>query len=232
MQYRNHTLNQEHRMRTAAVEAVFQRLDWTAGGGSKGIKRLIDIVVAAFSLVIFSPIFVVIALLIKCADNGPILFWQTRLGLWGHEFQFPKFRSMSVDAEELKDSLPARKNHRGCVAFKMKGDPRVTRIGRVIRKLSLDEFPQLWCVLTGTMSLVGPRPPLPCEVINYKIADLRRLSVTPGLTCIWQVSGRADIPFNEQIALDLQYIETQSVWLDIVLLLRTIPAVLFCTGAY
>lgn len=219
-------------MNATALHTGFQRLDWTAGGGTNAIKRLIDIVVATLALVLFSPLFIVISVLIKCADHGPIVFWQKRVGLWGKEFQFPKFRSMSVDAEQLKDSLLTRKNVRGRVAFKMKCDPRVTRIGRVLRKLSLDELPQLWCVLNGNMSLVGPRPPLPSEVVKYRIADLRRLSVTPGLTCIWQVSGRADLPFNEQIALDVEYIETQSVWLDIVLLLRTIPAVFFCTGAY
>lgn len=204
----------------------------TGVGGTTGIKRLIDIIVSAFMLVLFSPLFLIIALLIKCTDKGPILFWQTRVGLWGYEFPLPKFRSMVADAEELKHSLLPRSHHADSITFKMKCDPRITWIGRITRKLSLDELPQLWCVLTGEMSLVGPRPPLPGEVVNYTIADQRRLSVTPGLTCIWQVSGRGDVPFKEQIVLDVQYIDRQSLWLDIVLLLRTIPAVLSGSGAY
>ncbi|MGI8835893.1 MAG: sugar transferase [Pyrinomonadaceae bacterium] len=228
----NDHISQERCFTDGDLQSVCKRFDWASGGGTKRMKRLIDIVISALMLVLFSPLFLVIALLIKFTDKGPILFWQTRVGLWGHEFPLPKFRSMVADAEELKDSLLARSHHADYITFKMKRDPRVTWIGRITRKLSLDELPQLWCVLSGEMSLVGPRPPLPDEVVKYTITDQRRLSVTPGLTCIWQVSGRGDVPFNEQILLDVQYIETQSLWLDIVLLLRTIPAVLSGSGAY
>jgi lipopolysaccharide/colanic/teichoic acid biosynthesis glycosyltransferase len=175
----------------------------------------------------------------KCpqyCDGHSILFWQTRVGKNGHPFAFPKFRSMVANAEELKLTLLDHNHHNQddqlSVTFKMKQDPRITWIGRIIRKLSIDELPQLWCVLKGDMSLVGPRPPLPTEVTRYSIKDFRRLDVTPGLTCIWQVSGRGDIPFDEQVELDIQYIENQSLWLDTKLLLQTLPAVVTGRGAY
>ncbi len=200
--------------------------------GATGIKRLIDVIVSAVMLVLTAPLFFLIPLLIRLTDKGPIFFWQTRVGLWGHEFPLPKFRSMVTDAEKLQASLLMHSDHGESVTFKMKLDPRVTWIGRIIRKTSLDELPQLWCVLKGDMSLVGPRPAMPREVVKYTLADYRRLSATPGLTCIWQVSGRGDVPFDEQVVLDVQYIESQSLWLDIVLLLRTIPAVVSCNGSY
>lgn len=201
-------------------------------GGARILKRGIDIAAAASALIIFSPLFAILAVLIKATDGGPVFFWQVRVGQWGGEFAFPKFRSMVVNAEALKAALASQSHHGESVTFKMRKDPRITWIGRIIRKLSLDELPQLWCVLNGEMSLVGPRPPLPAEVERYSLADRRRLDVKPGLTCIWQVSGRGDIPFNLQVQLDVQYIESQSVWLDIKLLLKTIPAVLLGKGAY
>jgi lipopolysaccharide/colanic/teichoic acid biosynthesis glycosyltransferase len=161
-----------------------------------------------------------------------VFFWQTRVGRWGREFPFPKFRSMVVNAEQLKAALLTENDHGQNVTFKMKRDPRITWIGRIIRKLSIDELPQLWNVLRGDMSLVGPRPPLPQEVAQYTLADRRRLDVTPGLTCIWQVSGRGDIPFPQQVQLDVQYIESRSLWADVKILLQTIPAVLLGKGAY
>ena len=141
---------------------------------------------------------------------------------------------MCTNAEKLKDALLAQSHHAeaGGITFKMKRDPRVTWIGRIIRKLSIDELPQLWCVLKGDMSLVGPRPPVPREVALYTLADRRRLDAVPGLTCIWQVSGRGDIPFPQQVQLDVDYIESQSFWLDVKLLLATVPAVLLGKGAY
>jgi lipopolysaccharide/colanic/teichoic acid biosynthesis glycosyltransferase len=139
---------------------------------------------------------------------------------------------MVLNAEQLKDQLLAHNDHLDGVTFKMKKDPRVTWIGQIIRKLSIDELPQLWCVLKGEMSLVGPRPPVSREVAQYSLADRRRLDVIPGLTCTWQVSGRGDIPFPEQVALDVDYIESHSIWLDIVLLFKTVPAVLLGKGAY
>ncbi len=201
-------------------------------GGANILKRAVDIVVSAAALVVLLPLFLLVALLIKLTDRGQVLFWQTRVGRWGREFPFPKFRSMVVNAEKLKDDLLAQSDHDDSITFKMKRDPRITWIGRIIRKLSIDELPQLWCVLKGDMSLVGPRPPVPREVAEYTLADRQRLDVVPGLTCIWQVSGRGDIPFPQQVELDVRYIESQSIWLDIRLLIRTIPAVLLGKGAY
>jgi len=201
-------------------------------GGAKMVKRTIDIVASATYLLLLWPVFLVIALLIKLTDGGPVLFWQTRVGQYGREFPFPKFRSMVVNAEQLKDTLLDQSDHGDSITFKMKKDPRITWIGRIIRKLSIDELPQLWCVFKGDMSLVGPRPPVPREVAEYTLSDRRRLDAVPGLTCIWQVSGRGDIPFKEQVELDVQYIESQSLWMDIRLLFQTIPAVLLGKGAY
>lgn len=201
-------------------------------GGARVLKRMFDITVSLACLLCLWPLFLIVAVLIKLTDGGPVLFWQTRVGLYGKEFVFPKFRSMVMNAETLKASLLDQNDHMQGVTFKMKHDPRVTWIGRIIRKLSIDELPQLWCVLKGDMSLVGPRPPLPGEVAEYTLSDRRRLDVIPGLTCIWQVSGRGDIPFHEQVQLDLQYIESQSPWLDLKLLLQTIPAVILGKGAY
>ncbi len=201
-------------------------------GGTRLLKRMIDLAGACTALLLLSPLFAAVALFIKLTDGGPVLHMQRRVGQWGREFAFPKFRSMVVNAEKIQAGLLQQNQHGAGVTFKMKRDPRVTWIGRIIRKLSIDELPQLWCVVRGEMSLVGPRPPLPREVAQYTLSDRRRLDVVPGLTCIWQVSGRADIPFPQQVALDLRYIESQSVWVDIQLLVKTIPAVLFGRGAY
>jgi lipopolysaccharide/colanic/teichoic acid biosynthesis glycosyltransferase len=201
-------------------------------GGANISKRIIDIVVALVMIVLLAPVFLAVTLIIKLTDGGPILFWQKRVGQWGAEFPFPKFRSMVTNAEALKDKLLASNDHGNGITFKMKKDPRVTGIGRLIRKASIDELPQLWCVLRGEMSLVGPRPPVPREVALYSLRDRRRLDVKPGLTCIWQVSGRGDIPFDQQVELDVQYIESQSIWFDLLLLLKTAPAILFGKGAY
>jgi len=201
-------------------------------GGARGLRRLLDIVVSGGGLLVLSPLFAVVAAAIKLTDGGPAIYWQTRVGTYGREFPFPKFRSMVMNADAMKDQLLAQNQHKDGVTFKMKDDPRVTWIGRIIRKLSIDELPQLWCVLKGDMSLVGPRPPVPREVALYTLADRRRLEITPGLTCIWQVSGRGDIPFPQQVKLDVQYIESQSLFLDLKILLQTIPAVLTGKGAY
>lgn len=172
------------------------------------------------------------ALLIKITDGGPIVFWQDRVGKWGHIFRFPKFRSMIQHADDMQASL-AQFNDHGLesVTFKMKNDPRVTWIGRCIRHASVDELPQLWCVLKGEMSLVGPRPPLPDEVAHYSLNDRRRLDIEPGLTCFWQVMGRAKIAFAQQVELDVDYVENHSLKEDFKLLAKTLPAVVKGNGA-
>ncbi|MCF7849845.1 MAG: sugar transferase [Kiritimatiellales bacterium] len=201
-------------------------------GGAKALKRLLDVVLSACGLVVLSPLFLLVATAVKMTDGGPIFYFQKRVGTYGAEFVFPKFRSMRVGADKLRHQINAHNDHGDSITFKMKNDPRVTKVGRIIRRLSIDELPQLWCVLRGDMSLVGPRPALPSEVAEYSLHDRRRLDVKPGLTCFWQVSGRGDIPFQDQVRLDVQYIESQSIWLDLKLLLRTIPAVVFGKGAY
>ncbi len=199
---------------------------------SAGIKRTVDVVGATALLLALTPLFLVVALLVKLHDRGPVLFWQSRIGRWGRPFWFPKFRSMVVNAEQLKAKLLAKNDHGNSVTFKMKRDPRVTWIGRIIRKTSIDELPQLWCVLKGEMSLVGPRPPVPQEVAKYTMTQRRRLEVAPGLTCLWQIGGRGNLPFARQVELDIQYIESQSFWTDLRILVKTIPAVLLGRGAY
>ena len=201
-------------------------------GGAALLKRTIDVTVSLLLLLSLFPLFLIVGLCIKLTDGGPVFFVQKRVGRWGQEFAFPKFRSMVVNAEKRKDDLLKQSDLGDSITFKMKKDPRVTWIGRLIRKFSIDELPQLWCVLKGDMSLVGPRPPVPREVALYTLADRRRLDAVPGLTCIWQVSGRSDIPFDRQVELDVQYIESQSLTLDILLLFKTIPAVLFGKGSY
>jgi lipopolysaccharide/colanic/teichoic acid biosynthesis glycosyltransferase len=204
----------------------------TAVGGAKLLKRLVDITAAFWFFIILSPIFAVVAAAIKLTDGGPVLYWQTRVGKWGQEFPFPKFRSMRMTSDKERQKLLSQSHHKDSITFKMKNDPRITPVGRIIRRTSIDELPQLWNVLKGEMSLVGPRPPIPDEVDRYSLQDRRRLDVTPGLTCIWQVSGRGDVPFPKQVEYDVQYIESQSLWLDIILLLKTVGAVLTGRGAY
>jgi lipopolysaccharide/colanic/teichoic acid biosynthesis glycosyltransferase len=196
-------------------------------------KRAIDLAAVTLGMVIAAPILLIVAFFIKAHDRGPVLFWQRRVGKDGKEFDFPKFRSMVVNAEQVRAAIESANHHGGdAVTFKIKRDPRVTPIGRVIRRTSIDELPQLWCVLKGDMSLVGPRPALVSEVDRYTLKDRERLSVTPGLTCIWQVSGRSDIPFPEQVEMDLEYIRGHSLWSDIKLLLATLPAIIGGRGAY
>jgi len=195
-------------------------------------KRIIDFTLAFIGLIVLFPLLVVTAILIKLSDFGPILFCQTRVGRGGAEFTCYKFRTMVVNAEELKDELLELNHHQDGITFKIPRDPRATRLGLWLRKTSIDELPQLVNVLKGDMSIVGPRPPVPSEVAWYTPFDLRRLEVRPGLTCTWQVSGRGDVPFGDQVRLDVQYIENRSLWLDSKLILQTIPAVLSGRGAY
>jgi exopolysaccharide biosynthesis polyprenyl glycosylphosphotransferase len=197
------------------------------------LKRALDIIGALGALCLFSPVFILTALLIKLEDGGPVFFCQQRVGARGRLFGIWKFRSMVVHADQIKDQLLEDNQHgQSAVTFKMKNDPRITKVGKWIRKLSIDEFPQFYNVLHGEMSLVGPRPPVPREVATYKASHLRRLRVKPGITCLWQIGGRADIDFEGQVRLDLQYIRSSSVFYDILILLKTVPAVLFGKGAY
>ncbi|MDD3904272.1 MAG: sugar transferase [Sphaerochaeta sp.] len=196
------------------------------------LKRLLDIMVTLVALLLLSPLFAIVALLIKLTDGGPVIYVQTRIGKQGKPFPFPKFRSMVINADKLKDTLLDQAERKGDITFKMKKDPRITKIGGFIRRFSIDELPQLWCVLIGDMSIVGPRPPVPREVALYTQEDRRRLEVTPGLTGIWQVSGRSDIGFKQQVELDVLYIESHGFLLDLKLILKTIPAVLTGKGAY
>lgn len=195
------------------------------------LKRGLDLFLATVALLIFSPLMVLTALAIKLETPGPVIFRQTRVGKWGKTFTCYKFRSMCIDAEARKQALLQQNEVDGPI-FKMQIDPRVTRVGRVIRKLSIDELPQLFNVFKGDMSLVGPRPPVPQEVNQYKFDHLRRLDAIPGLTGLQQVSGRSDLPFDRWVELDLQYISQQSLRKDIEILLKTIPAVILGKGAY
>lgn len=184
-------------------------------------KRLVDICGSIFGLVLFSPFFLVIAILIKLEDFGPIFFKQTRVGINGTHFIMFKFRSMCIDADAQKENLLGDNEITGAM-FKMKNDPRVTKIGKFIRKTSLDELPQFINVLLGNMSLVGPRPPLVEEVKNYSNRDKKRLLIKPGMTGLWQVSGRNNLSFSEMVNLDLTYIQKQSFWYDFKIMVKTL----------
>jgi exopolysaccharide biosynthesis polyprenyl glycosylphosphotransferase len=194
------------------------------------MKRLFDVTAATLGLLVLSPLLLAVALLIKLTSRGPVFFAQPRSGLHGRPFRMLKFRSMVVNAEAKLAELQKQNEQSGPV-FKMKRDPSVTAVGRFIRKYSIDELPQLFNVLYGDMSVVGPRPPLPAEVSKYDTWQLRRLSVRPGLTCIWQVSGRNQITFEQWMRMDLDYIDNWSLWRDLSLVFKTIPAVLMGRGA-
>ena len=194
------------------------------------VKRLIDFVVSFVLLaILFLPGLALFFLIRR--DGGPAFYSQDRIGLHGKPFRFWKFRSMIPNADRLKQELINQNEMKGGVLFKMKSDPRITPIGRFIRKFSIDELPQLWNVLRGDMSLVGPRPPLPDEVKLYTTEERHRLDSKQGITGLWQVSGRSDIPFEKQLLLDLDYIYNESIWNDIKLLIKTIPAVFTGRGA-
>ena len=199
---------------------------------SYATKRLMDIVLSAVGMLLLSPVYLAIAVAVKLSSPGPVFFVQTRVGRYGRYFKFYKFRSMRQDAEAQKAALLARNESKDGVIFKMKDDPRITKVGRFLRRTSLDELPQLWNVFIGDMSLVGPRPPVPSEVEKYTLEDRKRLDVIPGITCLWQIKGRSEIPFHEQVRLDKEYILAPSVWKDIVILFKTIPAIIGGKGAY
>ena len=194
-------------------------------------KRAFDVVSSTVAVLLLSPAFIATAIAVKLDSPGPVFFRQTRVGRNGRPFKMLKFRSMHVDAEARLESLRAQNEATGPV-FKMRNDPRVTRVGAFIRRTSLDELPQFLNVLTGEMSIVGPRPPVPAEVKQYQRWQRRRLSVKPGITCTWQVSGRSNISFDQWMKLDLEYIDTWSLWQDIQICCRTVPAVLLSRGAH
>ena len=204
-------------------------LRWTIG---RAVKRTIDVVGAGIGLILLLPVFAIIAVLIKLTSPGPILYRSNYLGKRAHPFVGYKFRSMVDNADDLKTTM-AHLNHMHGPAFKIRNDPRITPLGGFLRKYSLDELPQLWSVLKGDMSLVGPRPPLPEEFERFEAWHRGKLAMTPGITCYWQINGRSDIhDFDEWIRLDLKYIEEWNLWTDMKILARTIPVVLRGHGAY
>ena len=203
----------------------------SVSGGPHLLKNIFDRVVGVALLLLATPVMLVIALLVRLTSRGPVLFRQTRVGRAGVEFSMLKFRSMCVDAEDRKGELHAL-SEGNVVLFKLRDDPRVTRVGRYLRRFSLDELPQLVNVLRGEMSLVGPRPPLPAEVATYAVDDGRRMLVKPGLTGLWQVSGRSDLTWEESVRLDLRYVDNWSIALDLLILWKTARAVFGRAGAY
>jgi lipopolysaccharide/colanic/teichoic acid biosynthesis glycosyltransferase len=209
-----------------------QRLhaQWLVCGGDF-LKRSFDMVLSFIGLILLSPFFAIIALAVWTEDGGRVFFPQTRVGRHGRLFKMYKFRSMCPDADSRLLELLEQNQLKEGVTFKLKDDPRMTRVGKWLRKFSFDELPQLYNVLIGDMSLVGPRPPVPREVALYRPSDRRRLAAKPGITCIWQISGRSEIDFSGQVGLDVGYIESQSFLTDLKILIKTIPAVLSGKGA-
>jgi lipopolysaccharide/colanic/teichoic acid biosynthesis glycosyltransferase len=194
-------------------------------------KRAFDLVVGTVILILLIPILPLIAVMIKLDTRGPVFFKQDRVGEGGRLFKFYKFRSMIHAADKSKASLVELNEQDGPI-FKIRSDPRITSVGRFLRRSSLDEIPQIFNVLKGDMSVVGPRPPLPSEVVNYQPWHMGRLAVKPGITCLWQISGRSQIGFNEWMRLDMEYLKTRSFRTDLLIFLKTIPAVIARKGAY
>ena len=197
----------------------------------KFLKRAMDVVCSLLAIIVLSPIFIITAIAVKMEDGGAPIFSQTRVGKDGKFFRMYKFRSMCIDAEEKLKDLQEQNEMDG-LAFKIEKDPRITKTGNFIRKTSIDELPQLFNILKGDMSIVGPRPPLGIEVYQYNDYQMQRLMVKPGLTCYWQCSGRSNMSFDEWIDSDIKYIQERNLLLDIKLILKTIPAVLCSKGAY
>ena len=191
------------------------------GWFQRAVKRCADFVCALLGLILLSPLFLLIALIMKFQKNGPVLFAQERIGYGGKPFTIYKFRTMSTVVEDEGPQLVAQSDNVKSTPFE-----------RFLREHHLDELPQLWNVFIGDMSLVGPRPPVPSEVAQYTLEDRKRLDVIPGITCLWQIKGRSEIPFHEQVRLDKEYILAPSVWKDIAILLKTIPAIIGGKGAY
>ncbi len=230
-----------HQDGCAALETHFHRPEFgtlTSDAGDavrtaayQVCKRSMDIVISLAAMIVLSPVFLVAGLMIKLYDRGPVFFSQERVGKGGRIFRCFKFRSMILNAQALQNSLMEQSEHSDPRTFKIAQDPRITPPGRILRRLSIDELPQILNVLMGQMSIVGPRPPLPSEVALYSDYDFQRLQVKPGLTCIWQVSGRSRLAFPEQVRLDVDYINRRSLLLDLAIIVRTVPAVLTGDGA-
>lgn len=201
-------------------------------GVGYAVKGVVDRLTAAVALVVLAAPMAAIAILVKASSPGPILVRQTRVGRFGHRFTFYKFRSMRQDAEQIREEIECDNEHDTPLIFKMRRDPRITRFGAFLRRTSLDELPNLFNVLKGEMSLVGPRPPLPREVAHYEPRHMQRLATTPGITGLWQIRGRSEVGFDQMVALDIEYIERWSLWLDMTILLQTPFAVANGRGAW
>jgi lipopolysaccharide/colanic/teichoic acid biosynthesis glycosyltransferase len=202
-------------------------------GVSTALKRALDFAVSSIALFLGFPIFLIVAIMIKIEDGGPIFYRQERIGRRGQPFGLWKFRSMIVNAHQLREAMEVANQHgEENITFKNRRDPRITRTGRFLRRFSIDEAPQFLNVFKGDMSVVGPRPPIRSEVEDYKAFHLRRLMIKPGLTGLWQVTGRAEIDFEGMVRLDLEYMRSESLWKDLKILLLTIPAVITGRGAY
>ena len=214
---------------TSDVRVVLPRRPWYSYNST--LKRALDVFVAALVLLLTTPLWLVIVIAIKLDSPGPAIFVQERVGIRGRRFRFYKFRSMTKGADRMKAELRHLSEVDGPV-FKIRVDPRVTRVGRFLRRTSLDELPQLLNILRGEMSLVGPRPPVPEEVAQYRPSDMIRLAVKPGLTCWWQVRGRSNVDFDTWMAFDREYVYGLSFLVDMQILVRTAWAVLSCRGAY
>ena len=215
----------------AFIAQVVEGYDHPENPGYRLIKRTVDICGALAGLLLLLPLLPFIVTMIKLESSGPVIFAQQRVGRRGRLFRCYKFRSMSLDAERRKLELE-HLNEASGAAFKIKDDPRITGVGRFLRRSSLDEFPQLWNILLGEMSVVGPRPQIPNEVAEYTPEQARRLLVRPGLTCLWQISGRSQLDFDEWMELDQEYVRKRSLTFEIGILLRTLPAVIDRKGAY
>jgi lipopolysaccharide/colanic/teichoic acid biosynthesis glycosyltransferase len=216
---------------TAAFANSFFPAASQAGSALPRYKRCLDLVIASLAILALSPLFLAAALAVKLSSAGPVFFFQTRVGFGGRHFRMIKFRSMFIDAEARRAALLADSERQG-VCFKMKNDPRVTPVGRFIRRFSIDELPQLFNVLLGDMSLVGPRPGLPQEVAAYPARAMQRLNAVPGITGLWQVSGRAEVPFEEMVEMDIRYIQGMSLATDLRILAATFGAVVSARGSY
>ena len=206
-------------------------IDVTDPVGYRVTKRAFDLIVGSGILLLLLPVIPLVALMIRFDSEGPVFYRQQRIGMGGRPFRFYKFRSMRADSDRLRAELEARNELKGPV-FKMKNDPRVTAVGQFLRRSSLDEIPQIFNVLKGDMSIVGPRPALPGEVARYEAWHRRRLDVKPGITCLWQVAGRSQVDFEEWMRLDIEYMSRRSLRTDVAIFLKTIPAVIARRGAY